>query len=310
MMKISVDNQIVRLFFHDTEKVLDSPLSSDESGHLNLDWPSLFEYLELGQVLSRLPSFDKSQVLFTACISALTEVDNPEDLFYIYDSLFTKMIEQVKSLPEVDASFLLQKMEEKKNKLSFWEMEKILSPALTAQEKVLKETPLEAMHDLVLYLAWDRMCICMARIFDYPSTHPKFLDNLKKLKWCLIESFQHIASQGRTTPSFYRLIEALFYYLMREEHLSLHPEADWELLTKSFPVLKDSNELVDVFYIDHALVPESAMQEGSFCHLTVDPPEVVQSRLALANYMIERLKQEIPQWNYALRPGNIIHLSA
>jgi len=309
MVKISVDNQVVRLFSQDAEKILESPLGAVEDGLLNLDWPSLFEYLELGRVFSQLTFFDPSQILFTATISALCEVNNPEDLFYIYDSLFTKIIEQVKSLPEVDANFLLQKLEEKKTKLSFWEMEKILSPALAIQERALRESKIEAMHDLVLYLSWDRMCVYMARIFDHPSNHPLFLDNLKKLKWCLIESYQHIASQGRTSPSFYRLIEALFYYQMREEHLHLHPEADWELLTQSFPILKNQNELIDIFYIDHAIAPASNVEEGSFCHLTIDPPELVQSRLALAHYMIEKLKEEIPQWNYALRPMNIIHLS-
>lgn len=309
MMKISVDNQIVKFFSADAEKVLKSPLGVDGENYLSFSWPSLLEYLELGGVLSRLPPFDKSQILFTATVAALCEVENPEDLFYIYDSLFTEMLKQIKALPEIDPDFLLQKIEEKKNKLSFWEMEKILAPALAVQEKALKENTAQAMHDLILYLAWDRMCICMGRLFDHQSSHPLFLQNLKKLKWCLIESYQHIASQGRTCPSFYRLIEALFYYQMREEHLQLHPESGWELLTQSFPALKNPNELIDFFYIDHAVVSDSQEKEGEFCHLTLDPPEMVQCRLALANYMINQLKEEIPQWKYNLRPGNIIHVT-
>ncbi len=308
-MKISVDNQVVKLFSADADKVLKSPLGTGEDSYLSFGWPSLLEYLGLGQLLSRLPPFDKTEIFFTASVAALCEVDNPEDLFYIYDSLFTEMIKQVKSLPEIDPAFLLGKIEEKKEKLSFWEMEKILSPALVAQEKVLRDNAPHAMHDLVLYLAWERMCICMSRLFDHQLIDPKFIQNLKRLKWCLIESYQHIASQGRTSPSFYRLIEALFYYQMREEHLNLHPEGDWELLTRSFPSLKGPDELIDCFYIDHAVVPESKTVEETFCHLTLDSPDIVESRLALAQYMINRLKEEIPQWNYALRPGNIIHLS-
>lgn len=306
-MKISVDNQIVKLFSVEGGKLLKSPL---ETGYLSFSWPSLLEYLDLGQLLLKLPSFDKMQPLFTATISALCEVDNPEDLFYIYDSLFAEMIKQIKSLPEIDPTFLLQKIEEKKGRLSFWEMEKILSPALAAQEKALRENAAYTMHDLTLYLAWDRMCNCMARIFDYQSNHPLFQQNLRKLKWCLTESYQHIATQGRTSPSFYRMIEAVFYYQVREEHLQIYPETDWELLTQSFPILKDPNELVDIFYIDHAIVPESQLEEGFFCHLTLDSPEVVRQRLDLAQYMVGRLKEEFPQWKYALRPGNIIHLSA
>lgn len=307
-MKISIDNQIVKLLFADSDKVLNSPLGNGDDHFLSFSWPSLLEYLELDQLLSKLPSFDKTQRLFIATVKALCEVDNPEDLFYIYDSLFTEMLKQVKSLPEIDPLFLLERIEEKKSKLSFWEMNQILSPALAAQEKALRENTQNAMHDLVLYLGWDRMCICMGRLFDYQSTDPLFLQNLKKLKWCLIESYQHIAGQGRTSPSFYRLIEALFYYQMREEHLQLHPEADWELLSQSFAVLKKPNELVDCFYIDHAIVTDSEESDSAGCHLTLDPPEIVQQRLALAHYMINQLKEEIPRWNYSLRPGSIIHL--
>ncbi len=308
-MRISVDNQIVRLFSVDADTVLRSPLGSGEGSHLSLSWPSLLEYLELGQLLMRLPPFDKTQILFTATVSALCEVGNPEDLFYIYDSLFAETLKQIKSLPEVDAPFLLQKIEEKKEKLSFWEMKQVLSTALATPEQALRENTPHAIHDLVLYLAWDRMCVSMAHLFDYQSAEPRFLDNLKRLKWCLIESYHHIASQGRTSPSFYRLIEALFYYQMREELLPLHPEADWELLTQSFPALKGPNELADCFYIDHAITPASQPETGPSCHLTLDPPELVQSRLALAHYMIDHLREEFPQWGYVLRPGNIIHLA-
>lgn len=309
-MKISIDNQIVRLLSVAVDKVLSSPLGEKIEGQLSFSWPSLLEYLELGQLLSRIAPFDKTHLLFQAAISALCEVDNPEDLFYIYDSLFTEMLKKIKALPEIDSAFLLQKIEEKKGRLSFLEMEKILSPAIAAQEKALKENASYAMHDLILYLAWDRMCVCMARLFDYQFANTRFQKNLKNLKWCLIESYQHIASQGMTRPSFYRMLEALFYYQMREENLQLHPEADWELLTQSFSALKGPNELVDIFYIDHAVVPESQEEQGISCHLTLDPPELVQSRLALASYMVGRLKEDFPQWKYTLRPGNIIHLSA
>ncbi len=305
-MKISVDNQIVRLFSADAERLLSSPLGE---GKLSFTWPSLLEYLELGGLFSRLPPFNGKQALFTASISALCEVDNPEDLFYIYDGLFTAMLKQVKALPEIDPSFLLQKIAEKKEKLSFWEMEKVLSPALEAKEKVIRENAPEAMHDLVLYLAWDRMCVSMARLFDFQSADPVYLQNLKRLKWCLIESYQHIASQGKTWPSFHRMLEALFYYQMREEHLHLHPEADWKLLTQSFPVIKDPNELIDCFYIDHSIVPDTQIHEATATHLTLDPPEIVQRRLDLAHYMIGQLKKEIPQWKYTLLDSNIIHFN-
>ncbi len=304
-MKVTVDNQIVKLFLTDPEIVLNSPLGNGEHS-LQFTWPSLLEYLELGQLASVLPPFGKEEKLFTASVSALCEIENPEDLFYVYDSLFTTVLKRVKALAEIDAQFLLEKIEEKKGKLSFWEMEKILSPALEEKEKIFKENPAHAIHDLVLYLAWDRMCVYMARLFDYQSADVKFLQNLKKLKWCLIESYQHIVHQGRTLPSFGRMMTALFYYQMREEHLQLHPESDWELLTQSFPAIKAPNELIDFFYIDYALVPALPPP----CHLTLDSPEIVQCRLDLAHYMIGRLKEEIPQWKYSLQSSQIIHLAS
>lgn len=306
-MKISVDNQIVKWFSGDIDRLSRTPLS--EGGHLTFSWPSLLEYLGLGKILSRFPSFDKDHPLFKASVSALSEVENPEDLFYIYDSLFTEMLKQVKSLPEVDRDFLLRKIGEKKEKLSFWEMEKVLSPALSIKERAFEENGPHAMHDLILYLAWDRMCVSMSRLFDFQSNDPIFLQNLRKLKWCLIESYQHIASQGRTSPSFYRLMEALFYYQMREEHLQLHAEHDWILLTKSFAALKNQNELVDCFYIDHSIGGGVEKQEQALCHLTLDDPEIVECRLALASYMLNHLKKEFPQCNYTLNTGKIIHLT-
>lgn len=302
-MKVSVDHRIVRMLSQEGGKGLGSKLG--DHGYLSFNWASLLEYLDLGQLFSQVPPFDSTPI-YTATISALCEVENLEDLFYIYDSLFTAMIKQIKSLPEMDALFLLQKIEEKKKSPSFLQVEKILIPALAIHERMLRDRTSHAMHDLVLYLAWDRMCICMARIFDYRSNHPIFIENVKRLKWCLIESYNHITSDGKTSPSFYRLTEALFYYQMREEHT--HPKAEWELLTKSFPALKDPNELHDFFYIDEAIRPASKTEEESHCHMTVDPPEMVQSRFDLAQYIIGRLKEEIPQWNYRLYPSGIVHL--
>ena len=298
-MKISIDNQIVRLFSEDAEKILSGPLGKPDH-YLNFNWPSLLEFLE---VRPQFIAFDKTHPLFLASISALCEVKNPEDLFYIYDSLFTEMLRQVKALQEIDPAFLLQKIEEQKRKPSFEQLKEILSPALAEQERALQKNTADTMHDLILYLAWDRMCICMLRLFDSSCAHPEFLQNLKKLKWCLIESYHHIASQGRTFPSFYRLIEALFYYQMRKEHLHLHSEADWNLLTRSFQLLKDPNELVDFFYIDHGIISDSKKEKEPLCHLTLDPPELVQSRIILAEYMIGPIKEIFPKWNFNLQPS-------
>ncbi len=295
-MKKSIDNQIARLLSSDTAKAVDCL----GEGEVSFSWPSLLEYLGMGQLLSSLPSFDKESNLFIASISALSEVENTEDVFYIYDSLFTVVLKALKALAEISPAFLLEKIEEKKGKGA------LLDAFLLSNEKRLKENPTEAIHNLVLYLAWDRMCIYIARLFDCQCQEPRFIENLKKLKDCLIESYQHIAHQG-TTPSFYRMVEALFYYQMREEQLALHNEAEWKLLNQSFAVLKDSNELSDVFYIDNAVILDS-QQEEELYHVTFDPPEIVQCRLALAHYMMAKIQKETPEWHYTLTPSRIIHL--
>jgi hypothetical protein len=307
-MKISIDNQVVQLLVNDQEGFLKNSLKEQKEGILSFSWPSLLAYLGCGDVLTRFSSFDRESPLFTATVSALCEVNNQDDLFYVYDSLFTEMLKQVKSWPEIDAAFLLKKIEEKKKALPFFDMGETLFLTLTSHEKALRDDTHRAMHDLVLYLAWDRMCVCMSRLFDYQTDHPMFLRNLKGLKWCLAESYQHILSQGRSRPSFFRLVEALFYYQMREEHLQHHTESEWALLSQSFPVLKKPDELVDFFYIDHAIVPDVDQQSGAICHFTLDLPEVVQSRLELARYMMSHLEKEMPQWKCALTSSRIVHL--
>jgi hypothetical protein len=83
-------------------------------------------------------------------------------------------------------------------------------------------------------------------------------------------------------------------------------------LCQSFPVLKDQNELVDFFYIDDAVISKKKLEneeESSDLYLTLDSPAYVHSRLALANYMVDKLKTEIPGWNYVLQQKEIVYLS-
>lgn len=304
-VKLSVDNQIVRLFSSDVDKVLSCPIWR-ENISFHFTHPTFLEYLELGDILAKVTPFDETGALFQATITALCEVDNPEDLFYIYDSLFAEMLNRIKALEQIEPNFLMKRIREKKESLSFWSMEKILSLAMAEKEKEFKENTYHVMHDLTLYLAWDRMCIAMSRLFDYQSQNPIFLNNLRKLKWCLMESYQHIRAQGKTRPSFYRMMEALIYYQMREEHLELHKEGDWELLSQSFTLLKHPNEWADCFYSDCVLVAD--LEEVSFCHLTTESSEMVERRLALTHYMIDHLKDEAPKWKWTLPSHDIRYL--
>jgi len=147
-------------------------------------------------------------------------------------------------------------------------------------EKLLHEHPKNSIHGLILYLAWDRLCIYMSQIFDYQSTDSVFQENLKVLKECLVESYMHITEQGRTRPSLFRLAEALYYYEMREEYLQTHSEGDWGVLSKSVTVLSSKERIVDVLYVD-------AISDAVI--YTLDSSELVKSRIELAELMRKKL---------------------
>lgn len=228
-------------------------------------WPSFLKYLGLGSIFSNLPPFDQTQPLFVACVSTMHANTEKEVLFYMYDRLFAEVLTQIKNLPEINAPFLLQAIEQKRKTPSFLEAEKVPSALLTAYETAFKEKSADTIHDLVLYLAWDRMCVWMGSLFNFQSANPKFIQGISHLKECLIESYHHIAQQGKTSPGTYRLIEALIFYQMREENLQKHSAEDWALLNQSFRLLKNQDELVED---------------------PLDSPEDVQSYLALAQLLI------------------------
>lgn len=294
-MKVVLDNQIVKLLAHETD-IAKNPLLSNPDNQVSFGWSNLLEYLTLGSLLSNLPLFDETQPLFIACISALHANEEKEVLFYVYDQLFAENLNQIKALPQINASFLLQALKERP-------LNALLSPTLIEKEIALLNRTSDTMHDLILYLAWDRMCVSLSRLFNYQSTDPLFIKGLDVLKECLIESYQHISQQGRTVPSIYRMMEALFFYQMRDENLQKHTDAEWTLLSQSFPVLKDQNELADFFYIDDAVISKEEA-----VYLTLDSPKDVQTRLALATYMIDKLKTDVLSWNYALQPKKIVYL--
>jgi hypothetical protein len=306
-MKIIVDNQIVKLFVSDPTKILDNSSIFNGENQINFRWPSLLEYLELGSILTNLSAFDSGEPLFKACVAALCANEEKEVIFHLYDRLFAENLTQISDLPQINPIFLLQAIEAQRQKVVFSEAQNMLSPALAAYETALTEKASHTMHDLILYLAWDRMCVWMARIFDYQSNDPKFIKGVSVLRECLIESYQHIAKQARTTPGIYRMLEAFVFYQMREENLEKLTVAEWTILSESFPMLKAQDKLVDFFYIDDAVIPEEDLNSPE-CYLTLDTSERVNTRLRLAQFMIDALKSEVPGWNYTLRPQKIIYL--
>lgn len=310
-MKIIVDNQIVKFFVSDAAKILYHPLISKGDNEISFRWPSLLEYLGLGSVLSKLFSFDDNPAVFEACIVTLCTNQNRDTICELYDRLFAEHLNQISALPEIQPSFLLRALKEQRQKNTPQELKNLLSPVLTAYEIALTENTSHTRHDLILYLAWDRMCVSMARLFDFQSDDPDFIKGIAVLRDCLIESYQHIALQGRTTPGIYRMLESFLFYQMRQEKLQTLTEAEWILLSQSFQVLKGQDELIDFFYIDDALIHKKDLniQEDTNCYLSLESLSKVNARLAMVHYMLDQLKSEVHNWDYVLSHKKIAYLS-
>ncbi|MBA2728897.1 MAG: hypothetical protein H0U49_12085 [Parachlamydiaceae bacterium] len=313
-MEIHLDNKLIRILADNPSELVNNSMISDSQNLLILGWPSFLEYLDLGSILKTLPQLEASEPIFNACLEALCVNEEKEVILYLFDTLFTECLNQIKGLPQINAPYLLQALNTRRQETSFQLSKKATSFSLDQYESALNDHSSNIMHDLVLYLAWDRMCITMSRLFDYPSENSKYIQNLDVLKECLIESFLHITQQGRTSPSVYRLIEALFFYQIREENIQKHTAEEWTLLSQTFPILSSQDKVTDFWYIDAGLVHKNDLDNtkhktNSDCYLTLDSLQRIESRLALAQFIIDKLNTNVPQWDYVFQPKRIIYAS-
>jgi hypothetical protein len=288
-MKLVIDKQLV-----DTLSLQNSGVEKNAvllAPHtIDLRWPTFLESLGLGSILQSLPDFTEK------CIAKLKNYEDNNALYHLFDGLFAENLTQIKSMPELNAPYLIQAIADHEIKPWF-------SEPLEPFKRRFIENPKLAMHDLILYLGWDRMCIAMSRIWDHQSPDPEFQRGIEVLKDCLIESFQHIHIDGRTAPSLYRLFEALFFYYMREENIQKHTDEEWALLNQGFQILKSPSVLADIFYIDDMLLPEQDQ-----IYITLDLEEKVNIRLAFAKFMMSRLKIEVPSWNFQSYKKEVVSL--
>ncbi len=288
-MKLVIDKQLV-----DTLSLQNSGLEKNEillkTHTINLRWPTFLEALGLGTVLSSMPDFTEK------CVSKLQSYEDDNAIFHLFDGMFAENLTEVKSIPEINAQYLLQAIADHEVKPWF-------SAPLEPFKRRLIENPAATMHDLILYLGWDRMCISMSRLWDHQSNDPDFQRKIVLLKDCLTESFQHIYKDGRTVPSLYRLFEALFFYYMREENIQKYTDEEWTLLNQGFQILKAPESLADIFYIDDML---SSSEDQIY--ITLDVEEKIQIRVAFADFMMKRLKTEVPTWNYETYKKEIVSL--
>jgi hypothetical protein len=289
------------------KKLIENPAAevfSNFSDQLNVDfyWPSLLTFLEEDKLFDSLPSFGAQHPLFQAIFSALTDPDIEKSaLISLYDQLFVENLTWVKTLPQTNVSYLLDGLRKKRAGAPF-----ILCEALDKYNVLLQECPQNAMHDLILYLAWDRVCVCFAILFDYHEISIPAENGLFVFRECLLESFQHITALGRTSPGFFRLLEALYAYQMREEKLQAYPEEEWLILCRSSAMLRPREKLSDVYYIDAAICETEKLPFREPLNVfTSDSTEKIKASNEFAAYTIEQLKKEKLPWHYSLQAADI-----
>lgn len=253
-------------------------------------WTTLFHYLNLESIFDAFPKFDS-----TSCLEALSAPADTTAIYDLYDNLFKECLIQVKTLEQVDPDFLIEKIRIAKENAP-----ESFRKVLEQFEFSFIHDPQNTMHSLTLYLSWDRFCICLARIFDHQTTNPIFLSHLEILKDCVIESFHHIKQHGRTTPSFVRLMEALFFYEMREERLQTHSEEDWKILNHGFSIFNAPEKLSDFPHTNVGSAPEMG-------YFTSASKEKIQGDLALTDYFIRRAREQFPEWSFDRSFVSIIH---
>ncbi len=281
-MKTYIDNRVMRK----------AELITEEN-QITFSWASLLKYLDMEPLFENFPVFDEENDLFAFMISAIAKDEEEELIIRLYDQVFVECLTHVKAIPQIHLEFILDKIQ--KNKSLFF---------LEKYERLLMESPYEAIHGLILYLAWDRVCVNLTKIFEYVFPDLKKREGLETLKKCLVESFLHITGQGKSRPSFFKLMEALYAYQMREENLQAHTEEEWLVLCQGLGVLSHGGDLSDVVYIDAAL--GKSVEPVKI--VTLDPAEEVKIGLSLGRCLVDKLKKEFLEWQYDFAPLEIVCL--
>lgn len=280
-------------------------VAEDLPRQIDLDWPSLLEYIGQGNLYDSFQALDEHNA-FLAFVLATLASDLPSHLYMeLYDRIFVECLTSVKDLPQIQQAFLLSHIQTKQH----LPIATLFSESLEKYVSALTDDPYNTIHDLTLYLAWDRMCVFLAVVFELFVPKDSRLHGLEVLKGCLIESFQHITGQRRTSPGFFRFIEALYAYHMRQENLQSHTDEEWLKLCQGARALKPREELSDVPYANAAVIDVNHLKDSKALRVfTLHSVERATATLALTDCMIQKLKREVPDWHYALAPVDIVFL--
>jgi hypothetical protein len=315
-MKVFIDNKLIRtMSAPETSLEKASSLASfvHENGQraqIVFGWPSFLEYMDLGFLFKTFSLFNDENPLFNFILSSLAAGADKDLLIYLYDQTFVECLTRVKAIPQIDQTFLLNQIEKKRYSSSFSNTQEFFSSSLDHYELLLKQDPYNTLHDLTLYLAWDRVCVNLAIVFERASSDPSSSHGLEVLKECVLESFQHITKQGKTAPGLFRLIETLYAYKMREEKLQLYSESEWAILCQSSAALRPREDMVDVFYIDAAVIDQELndKEKDLLRVLTMESADIIHASLSLAHYTLDHLKLESAEWQYSIHPVEVICL--
>jgi len=288
-MQIFIDKKLVR-----------NHVSIDSQKPVNLSWAAFLEYIETGPLFGKFPPFNEQNPLYSLIISILPLQAHEDFLIELYDQVFVECLTHTKAIPQIEHAFLMDRIQKKRG-------DDIFEHARRHYETYLREYPYEAIHDLTLYLAWDRVCFNLSKLMEEPSSNPVVQKNTHVLKNCLIESFQHIAAQGKTTPSFFRLMAALIAFYMRDENLETHSEEEWTTLCQQLGwinTVEDDSELADVPYVDLSF----AQGQDAYRVLTLDSTEKANGLQTLMELTIRKLQVEEVNWKYAVNKMEFISL--
>lgn len=306
-MKSFIDNRVMqKVELSGSENILieasvEAGISiGDEQILISFGWTSLLKYLGMESLFEKFPEFNEQNELFAFIVSAIAKDGEEELLIRLYEQVFVECLTYVKAVEQIHPSFIISEIQRKR---SLGKSE-LFSCSLDKYESLFVEKPYETIHDLTLYLAWDRVCVNLTKVFECVFPDLRQREGLRIIKECLVESFHHITAHGRTKPSFFRLIEALYAYQMREENLQTHTDEEWLILCQGLGALRSRGDLIDVFYID-ATFGDDLEPKRVF---TLDLVDEVKACLSLGQYMVEKLKREVSSWQYDFCPMEIVCL--
>lgn len=293
-MKTLIDYRLVQKIVADNDaKNVVSLLEG--ASEVVLGWTSFLECIGLRSILDKFPEFDEKNKVFVLIKDILSTAPERELVIRLYDQIFVECLTQVKALLDVDPAYFLDQIERKRASFPFPE-------AFNFYEKAFTERPYEIMHDLTFHLGWDRVCVYIAALFDGGFAGSQIF------KECLVESFIHIKKEGKTSPGFFRLIEALYSYYLRDENIHMHKEEEWLILSKGSASLQAREELISIPYIDGFLTDVAKDKSAIGKILTMDSMDRVQTSLNLAECIIQKLEKEDSNWDFQIEPMEILCL--